>query len=389
MSVATPSTSADLIARARAVAAVAARHAAAVDAQARFPVEAIAAAREARLLSAAVPADLGGAGATMTELLETCHVVGQACGSSAMVLAMHHIQVALLVRHARGVPDFADHLRALVTGQRLLASVTSEVGVGGDTRTSRCAVERTGDRFTLVKDATAVSYGAHADDLLVTARRAPDAAPSDQVLVLARQGEFTLEGGTGAWDTMGMRGTCSPPFLVRVEGPASRIVPGPYADASAETMVPYSHLLWAGLWVGIAADAMARAAAAVRAAARRAPGETPPTATRLAELSVAMQALRANVWAAARDFDALGDDRAPLQTMGWALRCNNVKVGTSEAAHAIVHQALGIIGIAGYRNDSPYSVTRHYRDILSAALMVGNERILAKSAAMLLVHKDD
>ena len=36
----------------------------------------------------------------------------------------------------------------------------------------------------------------------------------------------------------------------------------------------------------------------------------------------------------------------------------------------------------------PLSVARIYRDALSGALMVSNERIAAKSASMLLVVKD-
>ena len=382
-------TPAELLVRTRRLATeVSAKHASDVDAKSRFPTETFAAAREAQLLSAPVPTELGGAGASMVELVEICYTLGQACGSSAMVLAMHYIQVGLLVRHGRGVPFFEKYLRELVEKQHLMASVTSEVGVGGDTRSSICAVERANGRFTLVKDATTVSYGEHAADILITCRRAADAAPSDQVLVMVRPGDYTLE-GKGKWDTMGMRGTCSPPFLVTSSGPEEQIVPGAYADSSAETMVPYSHILWASLWTGIAADALARAAAFVRAEARKKPGTTPPTATRLAEASVMMQSLKANVWSAAADFDALGDDRKPLGTMGWALRFNNLKVGASEAAPQLVHKALQIIGIMGYKNDSPFSVARHYRDSLSAALMVGNERILAKSASMLLVYKDD
>ena len=61
----------------------------------------------------------------------------------------------------------------------------------------------------------------------------------------------------------------------------------------------------------------------------------------------------------------------------------------TEATPAIVHQALQIIGIMGYKNNSPFSVGRQYRDALSGALMVGNERILAKSASMLLVAKGE
>jgi len=392
MAVATPprmSSRIDLLEGSRALARdVSAKFADAVDREGRFPAETIAAAREAGLLSALVPQELGGLGASMRDLAESCTIIGQACGSSAMVLAMHHIQVACIARHARGSAFFERYLRRIADEQILLASVTSEVGVGGDTRSSICAVERENGRFTLVKDATTVSYGAHAEDLLITARRAPDASASDQVLVLVQKGEFTLEGG-GVWDTLGMRGTCSPPFKVHSAGPDEQIIPGSYADSSAESMVPYSHILWAGLWLGIATEAVNRAAAFVRASARKNPGTTPPTATRLAEVSVMLQSLKSNVQSAAVDFDALGDDRAPLQTMSWALRFNNLKIAASEATPAIVHEALQIIGIMGYKNNSPFSVGRHYRDALSGALMVGNERILAKSASMLLVSKGE
>ena len=379
----------EMIASSRRIAVdVAAKHAVDVDAQSRFPSETFEALREARLLSALVPVELGGSGASMRDLAESCALLGQACGSRAMVLAMHHIQVACVVRHARSSPLFEGYLREIAEKQILMASVTSEVGVGGDTRSSICAVERSGGRFSLVKDATTVSYGDHAEDFLVTCRRAADAAPSDQVLVLLRRGDYTLE-RKGKWDTLGMRGTCSPPFKVVSAGAETQILPGSYADSSAESMVPYSHILWSGLWMGIATDAVNRAAAFVRAEARKKPGTTPPTATRLAEVSVMLQAMRSNVVAAAVDFDALGDDREPLRTMAWALRFNNLKIAASEAAPQIVHKALQIIGIMGYKNDSPFSVGRHYRDSLSAALMVGNERILAKSASMLLVTKGE
>ena len=42
---------------------------------------------------------------------------------------------------------------------------------------------------------------------------------------------------------------------------------------------------------------------------------------------------------------------------------NNLKVASSEMAPQIVHEALQIIGIAAYKNDSKFSVGRHYRDV--------------------------
>jgi len=42
----------------------------------------------------------------------------------------------------------------------------------------------------------------------------------------------------------------------------------------------------------------------------------------------------------------------------------------------------------GYRNDSKFSVGRHYRDSLSASLMISNQRLEAQQALMWLVVKD-
>jgi acyl-CoA dehydrogenase len=365
----------------------AAKHASDVDVKARFPREAVDAARDAKLLSAAIPATLGGEGVGMRDLAASCSALAQACGSSGMVLAMHHIQIACIARHGSS-RFFREYLKAVADNQTLLASVTSEVGTGGDMRSSICAVERGEGRFTLEKDATTVSYGEHADDLLVTCRRASDAAPSDQVLVLLRKGDFTLH-RTGEWNTLGMRGTCSPSFKVTSSGPEAQIVPGAFADSSAQSMVPFSHILWAAVWLGIATDAVTRAASFVRADARKKPGTVPQTATRLAEASVMLQSLRHQVLGAATEFDALGDDMSELLSMSWALKLNNLKIAASEAAPQIVHKALQVCGIVGYKNDSPFSVGRQYRDSLSAALMIGNDRILSKNASMLLVLKDE
>jgi len=381
-----------LLVAARAVAAdVAAKHAADVDTQARFPRESIDALRAAGILSAPVPKALGGGGCSMRELALLCSTLSQACASSGMVLAMHYIQVACIARHGVESAFFQQYMRDIVERQYVLASMTSEVGVFGDTRSSVCAVDVSNGRFKLDKDATTGSYCAHADAILVTCRRAPDAAPSDQVLVLVRKADCTLK-QTTSWDTLGMRGTCSPGFRLESSGDAAQILPGSFADSSAQTMVPYSHILWAALWWGIAADATARAATFVRGQARKTPGTVPPTATKLADLSVQLQSMRHNWQTMADDFDATcrrDNGAEELSNIGWALRLNNLKINASEMAPQIVHRALQIVGILGYKNDSPFSMGRHYRDALSGALMISNDRIVAKSASMLLVFKDE
>ncbi len=373
---------------------IAAPHAAHVDANSRFPEETFAALRSQGLLSAAVPKAYGGAGASLFELGTQCATLAAGCGASGMVLAMHHIQVGCLARHAQGAAYFENFMRHhLVDHQELVASITSENGTFGDTRSSICAVQVDGEQISLEKDATTVSYGAHADAQLVTCRRDADAAASDQVLVLFEKGDYSLE-QTGTWDTLGMRGTCSPGAKFSGHGKTAQIVPGSYADSSAQTMVPYSHILWAALWSGIAADALGRAAEFVRAGARKNPGVVPPNAVRLARANVELQSMRHNWESCALEFDELANDDGPasreaLGSMAWALKMNQLKMAASEMVPRLCHEALQIIGILGYKNDSPFSIGRHYRDALSASLMVANERIAGKSASLLLVFKDN
>jgi acyl-CoA dehydrogenase len=363
-----------------------------VDRNARFPVEAISGLREAQLLSAAVPHEYGGAGATLRELSEMCTSLGQHCSATAMVIAMHHIQVACIARHAGTSNSLRTYLRELVQKQSLIASVTSEVGIGGDMRSSIAAVQASGDRFQVEKDASTISYGEHADDLLLTARRASDVPSNDQVLVLLKRGDFRLE-RSGAWDTLGMRGTCSPGFKVSGSGARDQILPVAFGEIASMTMVPVSHVLWASVWFGIATDAVTRARAAVRSAARKTPGTVPPTALRLAEVTTDLQTLRLSLSAFIAEYESLAGspDRGAdaLSSIGFALKVNQLKVSSSELAVKIVSQVLSVCGIAGYRNDTPQSVGRHLRDVYSSILMIGNDRIHATNAALLLVHKGD
>jgi acyl-CoA dehydrogenase len=384
------SDSADVLNRTRRVALeVAPAWANVIDTENRFPTETLAALKSEGLLSYGVPRAFGGQGATMAEIALQCATLAKSCGSSAMVLAMHNIQVACVARHHGGAPFFESILRGIVSRQTLLASVVSEVGTSGDTRSSICAPEFAGGKFSLNKRSTTVSYASAADGFLITARRNKEAPTSDQILVFAARGDIELK-QTGTWDPLGMRGTCSPGFDVVVNGPVSQIFSESYAEISAMTMVPYSHILWSALWWGIAADAVSRASSFVRAEARKNPGVMPLGASRLVQTRGMLQLLRDSWSSSAIDFDAIvarGRQKEELG-MSWALRMNGLKISSSELAHKIVHEALQIIGVLGYKNDSSFSVGRHYRDILSASLMISNDRILGKSAALSLMVKD-
>ena len=359
----------------------------AVDSAARFPTEAIDALKGIGALSAFLPEQLGGRAISFAAIAEACFILGTRCGASAMVFAMHQIQIVTLARHALGQPFFEAHLRRVAAEQRLIASVTSEMGTGGDMGRSIAALENVPGGLSFSKDAPTVSYGAYADDLLTTVRRAPGAQPGDQLLVLTRADQHLLE-PRGTWDPLGMRGTCSPGYKVSATFDADQAIAEPFSQIGPQSMIPVSHILWAHLWLGIATDAFERSRSFVRAAAKRTPGVTPPAATKLSHTMGALQLLRGEVKAGLADYVDHFDDREWLMTIAAALRFNNLKIAASDQVASVCRDCLSVSGIAGFKNDTPFAVGRHLRDSLSACLMIANDRIHETNASLLLVAKD-
>ena len=367
---------------------VLAPHAEAVDREAHFPREALEALRGGKLLSCYVPEEYGGMGLPVTDVAKICEILALSCASTAMIFAMHQIQAACIVHHGRGSAFFREYLGEMVAKQPLISSSTTELGVGGDVRSSLCAVEVAEGRFTLEKQAPVISYGEAADAILATCRSSPAAGRNDQSHVLVRKEDCVLEPVSG-WDTLGFRGTCSGGFVLKGRGGADQILPVPYAEIHPRTMHPFSHLVWSALWLGIATDAVARARGSVRAEARKTPGTLPPSALRLAEVDTTLFSMRAGVQQALAEYQQMlvaDDPGAFSSNFGFALRINNLKVASSRLLVDIVGQALMICGISGYRNDSRFSLCRQLRDAYGAALMVSNDRILGQSSTMQILQ---
>ena len=365
----------------RSAATVAAEHAADVDINARFPRESLDALKNAGALSALVD------GVPFDDVAEACQILARKCSSSAMVFAMHQIKVSVLAQHAEGWDWVKGYLEDLRRDQRLIGSVTSEIGTGGDMSRSIAAVETLEDgSCTFTKQAPTVSYGEYADDLLTTLRRAPEAEGGDQVAVLTTREQNTMV-KTGTWDPLGMRGTCSPGFTVSAAFAPDQVVPAPYTTIGAESMVPVSHLLWGHLWVGIAVEAFERARKSVKAAGAQGGSVR---AQRLSELYGELAATRAQLAEALDRYlrELAEPGRPALRTMNASLRHNVLKTSVSTSVASVCQGALDVTGIAGYRNDSPFSIGRLLRDSLSASLMVSNDRLHETNAALLMVVKE-
>jgi len=374
----------DLIARARAAAEVAKTNATAVDAEARFPGESFAEIRKQRLLGIQVPQALGGEGASIAEIADVCYILGQACSSTALIYAMHQIKMACIVRHTQGNGTLERVLGRIAAEQLLMASSTTEGQAGGNVRSSEAAVEHDGEHVTLERKATVISYAVEADGIVTTARRAADAAGSDQVLLVLLKADYTLE-RLQVWDTLGMRGTHSEGFTLRARVVAEQIMPEPYERIHAQTMVPFAHLLWGSVWAGIAAAATGKAQAFIRHAVRSSNGQMPPGAAHFTQAVSSLRTLRGVLAANLRSYEVIMSDEKAISALEFQAMITLTKVQASELAVTTVLSSLRACGLSGYRNDTEFTIGRLLRDVLSAPLMINNDRILTNLATTSLM----
>jgi acyl-CoA dehydrogenase len=366
------------------VAAAAMADAEEVDQQARFPRAAIDAARDRKLLGAQIPVEFGGFGASIFDITDMCYTLGRACSSAAMIFAMHQTKVACLVRHGTGSSYHEALMRRIAAEQLLMASSTTEGQNGGNIRSSAAAVETNAAEISLVRNATVISYGAEADGIVTIARRNNDAASSDQVLVAFTRENYTLERSL-AWETLGMRGTCSAGFELKAKASSEQVFPEAYEKIHAQTMTPVAHLCWSSVWAGIAAAAVDRAQRFIRKAARGAGGQMPPGAAHFTAAKMSLAKLRAIITANLDSYAAREHDERALGSLDFQSSINLLKVEASELAVQTVMSAMRACGLSGYRNDGEFSVGRLLRDVLSSPLMINNERILSNIATSSLM----
>ncbi|MET3160596.1 acyl-CoA dehydrogenase [Bradyrhizobium diazoefficiens] len=373
-----------LIERVARTAVAAAADADGVDRDARFPHKAFDVAREQKLLGVMIPVEFGGFGASIYDVTDICYTLGRACASTAMIYAMHQTKVACVVRHGHGIPWMETMMRRVARDQWLLASSTTEGQNGGNIRASAAAVDVAGDTVSLVRDATVISYGAEADGLVTIARRATDAAASDQVLLALAKDDYSLKRTLG-WETLGMRGTCSTGFELKVDCPTDRVFPEAYDKIHAQTMTPFAHLCWSSAWAGIAAAAVTRAQAFIRKAARSSGGQMPPAAAHFTAAKMSLAKLRALIAANIEAFARAEHDERALGSLDFQSSITLLKVQASELAVETVMHAMRTAGLSGYRNDGEFTMGRHLRDVLSSPIMINNDRILANAATSTLM----
>lgn len=182
-----------------------AERAADVDQNDLFVADNYALLKEAGLVEAGVPRELGGGGAGIPELAEMLRVLARACGSTALAFSMHTHQVAIPAwrwRHQK-VAAVEPLLKRVAAERLILLSSGGSDWIGGSGKAEK--VEG-GYRVTGRK---AFTSGAEAGSILMTGaiHEADDGSRS----VIHFGAPMTAEGVRieQTWRTLGMRGTAS------------------------------------------------------------------------------------------------------------------------------------------------------------------------------------
>ena len=215
-----------------------------------FVAENYARLKEARVFSMAVPAELGGGGASHGELSQFLRTLAHFCPSTALALSMHSHLVAATVwkhRHGKGGEPL---LRRIAEEQLVLLSTGGSDWV--DSNGSMRRVEG-GYRVTARK---VFGSGSPAADLMITSARHEHPQEGWQVLhfsvPMRSEGVRVLED----WDALGMRGTGSHTVLLEeVFVPDAAVVltrpSGVWAPVWS-VVVTVAFPIFLGVYVGVA-----------------------------------------------------------------------------------------------------------------------------------------
>lgn len=359
---------------------VAREHARQADLSARFPGQALDAMRQSGLLGLMVPAEFGGGNGTLTDLADTTIELGRADMSVAMIFAMHCQQVIALAQY--GSERLRAHvLPAVADGKMYLASVTTEARSGGHLLTSQAPAEQVAQGLRIDRDAPVVTGGAHADGFLITMQAPGATSPTQVDLIYAARDQLQLD-VRGDWDSLGMRATESVPMRLTGLVPDWQVIGdhGDFRTIAARIFAPVAHIGWAAAWLGAAAGAHSRVVRHLRAG-QSSPGSELALA-HLAGARAGLDVINALLRHTVQVVTAGPDTSAPPVQ----LLVNTLKTEAADRCLAVVNELMELTGLRhGYLTSSPLYLERTFRDLRSASLNYGNDRLRLANGSLALL----
>jgi alkylation response protein AidB-like acyl-CoA dehydrogenase len=353
MATTTLPTDADLIDRAAAVGGQIAGDASRHDVEGTFVEEGLQGLREAGLLALAVPAELGGLGATVRQVAMVQRELAHHCGSTALATSMHQHVVAFTAwRFRRGMPGAEGTLRRVADEGVLLVSTG-----GGDFTHPRGEATKVDGGYR-VSGRKQFASQSNFGDVLSTMFVYEDPEQGRRVLNMAvpvrAEGVTVLDN----WDTLGMRGTASNDVVLEdVFVPEDKVLANrPYGvvDPPLQVIASIAMPIISAVYLGVAEAAYE---AALPVAQRKA--EDP-----IVQRQVGLMAHRLKVasWALDGALDEVGDDPDPSVQRFAAVMTAKREIAL--AGIEVCDVALEVGGGPAFFRGS--TLERCYRDIRAA-----------------------
>lgn len=356
----------DLSSRLDAVVAVATQSARSVDAEGRYPVEAVDALRDSGLLGLCLPEEVGGLGGGPSDVVTALTGLASACGSTAMVYLMHLAAAMTVV--AAPPPALPDLLSSMASGQRLGTLAFSEAGSRSHFWAPVSKAVRNAGSIRLEAPKSWVTSAGLADVYVVSTGSA-DGDGIDMFALTTETGGWAV---TGGWHGMGLRGNASNPMKFDLEIPEGNRLgePGSGFDLMLTAVLPWFNLGNASVSVGLGQGAVSAAVRHTSAAQLvhldQSLSALPTIRAQLARMSIQLAATRAYVDFVATSIAQPGDDTV-LHVLG-------VKAAANDAVLGVTDSAMRVCGGAAFSDH--LQVDRYFRDARAGHVMAPTADVL-------------
>jgi len=343
---------------ARIVEDVVAPRAASTDQEGTFPRAAVDELAAAGILALTVPTEFGGGGLGLAAGADVVRALGQACGSTAMVVTMHYAATAVLAATGR-----EDALREIAQGRHLTTLAFSETGSRSHFWAPLSTAIADGNEVVLDAAKSWVTSAHHADSYVWSSR--PLDADGPMSLWFVRSDAAGIE-SPSAFDGVGLRGNDSSPVTgqgVRVARTDLLGADGTGLDTALTAALPWFLLLNASAGVGLMESVTAATVEHLTGTNLRHLGQSlaqqVPSRAKLARMRIETDRTRALV---ADTIAAVEAGRPDAQ-----LLVLEVKAAADDAAALVTDTAMTVCGGAAFRKELP--IERRFRDSRAARVM--------------------
>lgn len=363
-------------------------NASSVDMECRFPSESVAALKSMGMMGYFIPREMGGIGGEMGEFCECAALLGEHCLSTAIIWTMHCQMSAVLATYP--FEEKKRILQDIVTHQHLVASITTEVGKGGDFLRTKSPVEFGSDSILLQRKAPIVAYGREAKYFLITMKSGTAENSTGIFLVKREDGSIKEE---EAWKSLGLRGTQNLSLDIDVKIAPGAMIGAQFQKIATECTIPISHLGWSSAWFGAAKGLYNKVLRALRRSGAMGMKKLDSELLRhrLGEVRLKLDMLESVIVLAVSRLKEI--ERSVTPTSGYRdpsfnILLNGVKVAVSENSFWVVDRLMEISGLfEGYMHKDDGDLERVFRDIRSATLMFNNDRLLGTNGQLAFMER--